>query len=120
MVRARLWFRCAAVGDPVSPVQVSLVEIGWEAKKRKVDLVIERSFTGEELLQRMKGWITVNPQEVIEAVKPHGRMKLLDDRILVVEMKDWDAFEALRETLASAFPDRVDLEAMTQKDQFAG
>jgi len=28
--------------------------IGWEAKKRRVDLTIDRAFNGEELVRRMK------------------------------------------------------------------
>ena len=54
MERAMLWFKCAAMHDPVRPVLKQPAVIGWEAKQRQVDLVIERSFQGEELLSRMK------------------------------------------------------------------
>lgn len=113
MIRARLWFRCAAVGDPVSPVLAAPARVGWEGKARQVDLVIERAFSGEELLLRMKGWITVNPVEVIETVRPYGRLKLLDERILVIEVEDQEAYEGLSQALAQAFPGRVDLEPLT-------
>jgi len=43
-----LWFKCAAVHDPVRPVVKKPAVIGWEAKQRQVDLVIERSFEGDE------------------------------------------------------------------------
>ena len=46
MVRAKLWFRCAAMHDQVTPVIVQPALIGWEAKQRRVDLHIERAFSG--------------------------------------------------------------------------
>ena len=48
MERAMLWFKCAAMHDPVRPVIKQPAVIGWEAKQRQIDLVIERSFKGEE------------------------------------------------------------------------
>ncbi len=113
MVRCKLWFRCAAVGDAVAPVLVSPAVIGWVAKERQVDLVIERAFKGEELLRRMKGWITVDPDEVIEVIRSRGRLKLLDERELVVELEGREAFDGLSEALAQRFPGRVDLEPVT-------
>ncbi|NIR13235.1 MAG: hypothetical protein GWN86_04500, partial [Desulfobacterales bacterium] len=62
--------------------------IGWDAKERKVELQIERAFTGEELVKRMKGWITVDPSRVIDVIGQYGRLKVLDDRDLVVELED--------------------------------
>jgi len=50
-------------------------------------VTIERAFKGEELVSRMKGWITVDPSKVIESVRPHAKLKVLDDRELVVEME---------------------------------
>ena len=61
----------------------------------------------------MKGWITVDPSAVIEAVKPFGRIKVLDDRVLVVEVENRSAYEVLEKKLAEQFPDKVDLEALT-------
>ena len=113
MVRARLWFRCAAVGDPVSPIQVSPATLGWEAKQRQVDLVIERDFNGEELLRRMKGWITVDPAAFIETARSHGRIKVLDGRTLVIECPDPDTFDTLKAKLDESFPGKVDLEPMS-------
>lgn len=110
MVRGKLWFRCAALGDPVTPIQVKPAIIGWEAKMRKVEMTIERSFTGEELLKRMKGWITVDPQKVIELVKEHGVLKVLDDRELVVECERLEDLERLTEALKTKFADEVELE----------
>ncbi len=85
MIRAKLWFRCAAMHDPVTPVVVQPALIGWEAKERKVQLQIERAFNGEELVRRMKGWVTADPSKVIEVVNRFGRMRVLDDRELVIE-----------------------------------
>ena len=86
MIRAKIWFRCAAMHDPVTPIVLQPAVIGWEAKKRRVGTQIERAFNGEELVRRMKGWITVDPNEVIEVVNQYGDFQSLQ--------------EALRETFA--------------------
>lgn len=112
MIRAKLWFRCAAMHDPVTPVVVQPALIGWDAKKRKVDLIIERAFKGDELVMRMKGWVTTDVKEVVDVVKKHGYLKLLDDRDLVVEMETDQAFEELARDLEGHFQDQVDLERM--------
>ena len=110
MVRALLWFRCAAVHDPVRPVQTAPAHVGWAAKFRRVDLEIERGFKGDELLRRMKGWITVDPDAVIQAVERRGRLRVLDDRDLVVECRSAADLEALRADLAEAFGAEIDVE----------
>jgi len=110
MVRGIVWFRCAAMHDPVRPVQRAPAQIGWEAKHRRVDLEIERSFQGEELLRRMKGWITVDPEEVIRLISGRGRLRVLDERDLVVECRTPEELEALRTDLDRAFGDQVDLD----------
>jgi inosine-uridine nucleoside N-ribohydrolase len=110
MIRAKLWLRCAAMHDPVAPVLVRPAIIGWDAKKRKVDLTIERPFKGDELLLRMKGWVTADVQKVIETVKKHGFLKLLDERELVVETENEQDFENLSRELAEVFQGEVDLE----------
>jgi hypothetical protein len=110
MIRAKLWLRCAAMHDPVTPTLVQPALVGWEAKQRRVDLTIERGFNGEELLRRMKGWVTTVPEEVIEVVKRFGRLKVLDDRELVVELDERAAFEDLQRVLAETFAGEVDLE----------
>ena len=110
MIRAKIWFRCAAVHDPISPILVHPAIIGWEAKQRQIDLTIERAFKGDELLRRMKGWITVDPAKVIEIVNEFGRLKVLDDRVLVIEMEDSIRFDNLGKKLFSAFGDQVDIE----------
>jgi hypothetical protein len=110
MIRARLWFRCAAVHDPVTPVIVSPAVIGWHAKNRRIDLTIERAFKGDELVMRMNGWVTVEVKRVVEIVKRHGFLKVLDDRDLVVECETEDDCRALEAALAGEFKDQVDLE----------
>ena len=87
MIRAKLWFRCAAMHDPTTPIIVKPAVIGWEAKERDVDLTIERAFKGDELVLRMKGWVTVDVKKVVEVVKKHGYLKVLDERELVVEIE---------------------------------
>jgi hypothetical protein len=110
MIRAKIWFRCAIVHDPVCPVVVRPALIGWEAKYRQIDLVIERAFKGDELVRRMKGWITVDPNKVIEVVGQFGRLKVLDDRELVVEMEAEADFDGLKKRVKEAFGDQVDVE----------
>ena len=110
MERAMLWFKCAAVHDPVRPVAKKPATIGWEAKQRQVDLVIERSFKGDELLSRMKGWVTADVGRVTEIVRQHGKLKILDDYDLVVETRDKPDQEALSLKLSEAFGEEVWLE----------
>jgi hypothetical protein len=110
MIRADVWFRCAAMGDPVQPLLVQPARIGWRAKLRSVELTIERGFSGEELTRRMKGWVTVDPGAFCDAVKPHGWLKVFDDGALVVEMEDGADLQALQRLLAERFGDHVNLE----------
>lgn len=115
MIRAKLWFRCAAMHDPVTPVVVQPALIGWEAKQRRVELKIERAFNGEELVQRMKGWVTVDPSKVIEIVNRFGRLKTLDDRELVIEFEKKEDFQNLQEALQEIFGGEVDAELIPKK-----
>jgi hypothetical protein len=115
MIRAKLWFRCAVVHDPVTPMVVQPALIGWEAKNRQVDLTIERAFNGEELVRRMKGWVTVDPSEVTEVVKKFGRLKVLDDRELVIEMENLENFHGLQKALRDGFGNEVDAELIQKK-----
>jgi len=115
MERAMLWFKCAAVHDPVRPVAKKPATIGWEAKQRQVDLVIERSFKGEELLSRMKGWVTADVGRVTEIIRQHGKLKILDDYDLVVETRDKPDQEALSQKLSEAFGEEVWLEPIVKK-----
>jgi len=110
MIRAKIWFRCAVVHDPVCPMVVRPALIGWEAKHRQIDLTIERALKGDELVRRMKGWITVDPAKVIEVVNKFGRLKVLDDSELVIEMEDMASLEELQKSIDFAFGDQVDVE----------
>jgi hypothetical protein len=110
MIRAKLWFRCAAMHDPVTPVVVKPAVIGWDAKQRQVDLTIERAFKGDELVLRMKEWVTSDVNEVIEVVKKHARLKVLDERDLVVEMETDEDYENLSRDLENHFGDQMNLE----------
>ncbi len=112
MIRTKLWFRCAAMHDPVTPVIVKPALIGWDAKKRDVDLTIERAFKGDELVLRMKGWVTVDVKKVIEIVKRYGFLKVLDERDLVVEVETEKELEALSRELLEAFGDQLNLETI--------
>ena len=112
MVRAKLWFRCAAMHDPVTPMVAEPARVGWEAKKRRVDLTIERSFNGEELVKRMKGWVTTDPNQVIDIVKKYGKLKVLDDRELVIEAEKEDDMKNLNKELADVFGGEVDVEVV--------
>jgi len=115
MVRAKLWFRCAAMHDPVTPMVAAPAHVGWEAKGRRIDLTIERSFSGEELVKRMKGWVTTDPKAVTEVVKRYGRLKVLDDRELVIEAEREEDIEKLNKELAEIFHGEVDAELVKKR-----
>lgn len=112
MIRAKLWFTCAAMYDPVTPIIVKPAVLGWKAKKRDVELTVERAFTGEELVLRMKGWVTTDVKQVIEIIKPHGYLKVLDEEDLVVEMESKEDYEKLTSALKEKFSDQVFLERL--------
>jgi hypothetical protein len=101
--------------DPVTPIVLQPAIIGWEAKKRRVGTQIERAFNGEELVQRMKGWITVDPRKVIEVVNRYGRLKVLDERELVVELDRAEDVQKLQKTLQETFEGEVDVEALSKR-----
>ena len=115
MIRGKIWFRCAAMHDPVTPIVVQPAVIGWEAKERKVELKIDRAFNGEELVRRMKGWVTVDPQKAIEVVERYGRLKVLDDRELVVEVETMEDFRRLQEALLASFGNEMEAELILKK-----
>ncbi|MCA1962291.1 MAG: hypothetical protein LDL33_16055 [Desulfomonile sp.] len=110
MIRARVWFRCAAVHDPVMPILVEPAVIGWKGMNRRIDLTIEREFTGPELVARMKGWITIDPKQAVEVFQRHGRLKCFETGELVVEVEDEEALAALQADLTAAFRDQCHLE----------
>ena len=112
MIRTKLWFRCAAMHDPVTPTILKPAVISWEAKNRKVDLTIERAFKGDELVMRMKDWVTVDVKKTIEIVNKRGRLKVLDDRELVLELESEEDFEALSGELAETFGDQLNMERL--------
>ena len=112
MERAMIWFKCAAMHDPVRPVLKTPPAIGWEAKERQVDLVIERPLRGEELLSRMKGWFTADVMRVIDIVNRHGKLRLLDEYDLVVETQDAEKMEAMAKELAETFGEEAWIEQM--------
>lgn len=115
MERALIWFKCAAMHDPVRPVLKRPAEVGWEARQRDVALTIERSFKGDELLLRMKGWVTADVVQAIDLVNRHGRLKLLDDYHLVVEAEDMGALDALSAALSERFGEEVWIEIMAKQ-----
>jgi hypothetical protein len=101
--------------DPVTPMLVQPALIGWEAKQRRVDLHIERAFNGEELVRRMKGWVTVDPNQVIEVVRQYGRLKVLDDQALVIEFEKMEDLQNLQKAFQKAFWGEVEAELIPKK-----
>ncbi len=107
MIRLRLFGRCRIYHDPVTPVLRSPAHIGWEAWFRKIDLVTPQRWKGEELLLRTRGWWTVEPTEVAEAVKKHGRLIVGEGGELMVEVPDEKAVETLAADLKERFGDKI-------------
>ena len=112
MIRAKLWFMCAAMHDPVTPIIIKPSVLGWKAKRREVELTIERIFTGEELVLRMKGWVTTDVSQVIQTIKPHGYLKVLDEQDLVVEMESKEDYEKVTRALKERCGNEVFLERL--------
>ena len=110
MIRSKLWFRCAAMHDPVTPIIVKPAVISWDAKERDVELTIERAFKGDELVMRMKGWVTVEVKKVVEIINRYGYLKVLDERDLVVDVETEEDYEKLNKGLEKEFKDQLNLE----------
>ena len=110
MINLRIFGRCAIYHDPVSPVLKSPARIGWNAVYREIDLVIERRLKGEELLRRMKGWFTTDPEAIIETVRPFGTIKLSTEGDLIVELEDQEKARALADELEARFGGQVTLQ----------
>lgn len=119
MERAILWFKCAALHDPVRPVLKQPAVIGWDAKERDVDLVIQRGFKGTELLLRMQGWVTVDVHQAIDLVRQYGRLKIIDEKNLVVETKNKQDQDTLADKLSEAFGPEAWLEPIAKKGLLA-
>ena len=110
MIRSKIWFRCAAMHDPVTPIIVKPAVISWDAKERDVELTIERAFKGDELVMRMKGWVTVEVKKVVELIDRYGYLKVLDERDLVVDVETEEDYEKLNKELEKEFKDQLNLE----------
>lgn len=115
MERALIWFKCAAAHDPVRPVVKQQAHIGWKAKERRVDLTIDHSLSGEDLLKRMKGWFTADVQKAAEVLQQFGRLKILDDADLVIETRDGSTMDALSNELKKRFDHDVWVETIKRK-----
>ncbi|MHB8828007.1 MAG: hypothetical protein ACYC6Q_00490 [Syntrophales bacterium] len=115
MERALIWFKCAAVHDPVRPVMKKSAQIGWEAKQRNVQLIIERPFRGEELLLRMKGWFTADVEKAVGIFNQCGSLRLLNDYDLVLEAKTISDLNTLSERLQEAFGNEVWIELIPKQ-----
>ena len=107
MNRLRLFGRCRIYHDPVSPVLLAPAQIGWKAWFRSIDLVTPHPLKGEELLLRTRGWWTVEPKDVAEVVRKHGRLVVGEEGELMVEFGDPDAVETLSAALKERFGDQV-------------
>lgn len=107
MIRLRLFGRCRIYHDPVSPVLRAPAQIGWDAWFRCIDLVTPQRLKGTELLQRTRGWWTVEPGDVAEVIEEHGRLVLGEGGELMVELQDEKTAEALAMALSERFGDQV-------------
>jgi len=96
--------------DPVTPIIVKPAVISWDAKERDVELTIERAFKGDELVMRMKGWVTVEVKKVVEIINTYGYLKVLDERDLVVDVETEEDYEKLNKELEKEFKDQLNLE----------
>jgi hypothetical protein len=109
MIRLRLFGRCRIYHDPVSPVLKAPAQVGWTAWFRTIDLVTPQPLKGEELLRRTRGWWTVEPHDVAEVVKKHGRLVVGDHGELMVEFEHQRSVETLTTALKERFGDQIQL-----------
>ncbi len=107
MIRLRLFGRCRIYHDPVSPVLRAPAQVGWEAWFRSIELVTPQRLKGRELLQRTRGWWTVEPNDVAEVVEKHGRLVVGEGGELMVEFADDRSVKALSSALTDRFGDQV-------------
>jgi hypothetical protein len=107
MIRLRLFGRCRIYHDPVSPVLKEPAQIGWDAWFRTIDLITPQRLKGKELLQKTRGWWTVDPGDVAEVVERHGRLVVGERGELMVELKDPRAADDLSSSLSDRFGDQV-------------
>jgi len=107
LIRLRLFGRCRIYHDPVTPVLRAPAQVGWDAWFRRIDLVTPRRLKGRELLMRTRGWWTVEPSKVAEAVEAHGRLVLGEQGELMVQFEDEKAMDALSADLLNRFGDQV-------------
>ncbi len=107
MIRLRLFGRCRIYHDPVSPVLRAPAHIGWKAWFRDIDLATPQKLKGEELLLRTRGWWTVEPNDVADVVKRHGRLVVGEGGELMVELTGQKAAEALSAALSERFGNQV-------------
>ncbi len=108
----KVWFKCAAMHDPVCPKIISPCLITWEAKYRDVQVVIERKLKGDELVKRMKGWITIDPNEVIGIVEKYGKFIVNENGELFVELKSSDIYNDFEKELTERFGEEILIEKM--------
>ena len=111
MICLRLFGRCRIYHDPVSPVLKAPAQIGWEAWFRTIDLVTPRKLKGRELLERTRGWWTVEPREVAAIIERRGRLTVGPQGELLVELPDRETAESLKQDLENHFGDQVLLAA---------
>ena len=109
-MKVKLWFKCAAMHDPVCPKLISPCLISWDAKYRDVQVVIERRFKGDELVKRMKGWVTVDPEKVLEVVNNFGKFIIDDKGELFVKLNNKDEFNKLKDELKKHFKEEINIE----------
>jgi hypothetical protein len=64
--------------------------------------------------EEKKGRDTVDPRKVIEVVNRYGRLKVLDEKELVIEVEKMEEFQKLERALAETFKGEVDAEPMAK------
>ncbi len=63
----------------------------------------------------MKGWVTVDPSQVIEIVNRFGRLKVLDEAELFIEVEKVEDFRNLQKALRETLGAEMDLEKIVRK-----
>ena len=88
----------------------------WDRKsKKKCGDAGRESVQRREMVHKMKACVTAHPKKVIEVVNQYGRLKILDERELVVEAEEAGDLQKLQKALQETFEGEVNVEVLSKK-----
>ena len=106
----------AQVKDELASIKKRDKELNFRATKTEEYLqqVVETK-KADELLKRMKGWFTADVHKALEVFNDFGRLKVIDEKELVIETQDETKMEDLAIKLKEIFHEDVWVEIIKRK-----